>query len=93
MYTFYQPPATPHLAASDSNVFEGKDELLKLGLCLLVPHRNVETVLGGGEKNHFARQRRPQQANALKTVPSIGKYCGEFYSKRGKNRILDKNQG
>ena len=30
----------------------------------------------------FARQRRPQQANALKTVPSIGKNCGEFYRKK-----------
>ena len=41
-----------------------------------------------GEKNHFycfARQRRPQQANAFKTVPSIGKNCRDFYSKKEKN--------
>ena len=50
MYTFYQPPVTPHLAASDSNVFEGKDELLKLGLCPLVPNRNVETEFWVEEK-------------------------------------------
>ena len=31
----------------------------------------------------FARQRRPQQANALKTVPSLGKELqGDLWSKR-----------
>ena len=29
-------------------------------------------------------ERRPQQANALKTVPSIGKTCREFKVKRRK---------
>jgi len=45
--------------------------LLKLGLCLLVPNRNAETVLGEVEKSSFycfARQRGPQWANAMNTV-------------------------
>ena len=45
--------------------------LLKLGLCLLVPNRNAETVLGEIEKSSFycfARQRGPQWANAMNTV-------------------------
>ena len=45
--------------------------LLKLGLCLLVPNRNAETVLGEVEKSSFycfARQRGPQWANALNTM-------------------------
>ena len=55
--------------------------LAKLSLSPLVPSRNSETVMGEGEKDSFycfARQRKPQQANALKTVSSIGKNCGEF---------------
>ena len=38
--------------------------------------KHEERVLGEGGKNsfyRFARQRRSQQANALKNVPSIGK--------------------
>ena len=54
-------------------------------------------VLGKGEKNSFycfAGQRRPQQANALKTVPPppIETNCREFYSKKEKNRFSDWNQ-
>ena len=53
------------------------------GLCPLLLNRNAETVLGEGEKNCFARQRRPQQANALKTVPSFGEELeGVLQSKR-----------
>lgn len=51
--------------------------------------------LGKREKDSFycfARQRRPQQANALKTVPSIGKKYEDFYSKKEKNRFSDRNQ-
>ena len=67
--------------------------LPKLGLCPLVPDRNVETEFWVKEKDSFycfARQRRLRQANALKTVPFIGKNCGEFYSKKEKNRFEDK---
>ena len=39
----------------------------------------------------FAGQRRPQQANAFKSMSSTGKNFGEFYSKKEKNRISDKN--
>ena len=58
----------------------------------------METGVGKGKRKKkklycFARQRRPQQANALKIVTSIGKNCGEFYSKKEKNRIPDKNLG
>ena len=56
-----------------------------------------DRVLGEGEKNsfyRFARQRRPQQANALKTVPSLGEELqGVLSSKRRKNRVSGKNQG
>ena len=43
--------------------------------------------MDGEDKDSFycvARQRRPQQANALKTVPFIGKNQGQFYSKKEK---------
>jgi len=46
--------------------------LPKPSLCPVVLNRNVETVFGEGEKNSlycFAGQKRPPQANALKTVP------------------------
>ena len=47
-----------------------------------VPNRNMETVLGKGERNIFycfARQMRPQQADALKTVRSfVREQEGEF---------------
>ena len=52
--------------------------------------------MGGGEKKKhycFAKPRRPQQANALKTGPSIERYFREFYSKKEKNMFSDKNQG
>ena len=52
--------------------------LLKLGLCPAVLNRNSETEYWGKE----GRQKRPQQANASKAVPSIGKNCREFYSKK-----------
>ena len=41
--------------------------------------------MGKGEKDsfyYFARQRRPEQANALKTVPPTGKNCRELYSEK-----------
>ena len=76
--------------------FGHKKMLLKSGLCLPMPNRDVETEFGVKEKKNsfycFARQRRPQQANALKTVPSIGKNCREFFSKKEKNRFSYKNQ-
>ena len=54
----------------------------------------MQTVLGEGENASFycfARQRRPQQAKALKTVPSLGKNYREIYNKKEKNRFSDKN--
>ena len=33
-----------------------------------------------------------RQANDLKAVSPIEKKCGEFYIKKEKNRVLDKNQ-
>ena len=52
------------------------DLLLKLGSSHLCQREsNAETVLGEGEKNRFyrfARQRRPQWANAWTTVPRFG---------------------
>lgn len=50
--------------------------LLKLDLCPPLPNRNAETEFWVKERKSFdcfARQRRPQQANVLKTLPSIGK--------------------
>ena len=41
----------------------------------------------------FARQRRPQQTNALKTVPSFGKEQEVFYSLGVENKATDKDQG
>ena len=41
--------------------------------------------MGKGEKDsfyYFARQRGPEQANALKTVPPTGKNCRELYSEK-----------
>ena len=69
--------------------------LPKLGFCPLVLNRNTEFWVKEEKSSPYclARQRRPQQANALKTVPYIEKYCREFYSKKKKNRFLDKNQG
>ena len=55
-----------------------------------------DRVLGKGVKHSFccfARQRRPQQANALKTLSSSGETCGEFESKKEKGSVPDKNQG
>ena len=52
--------------------------LLKLGLCPQMLNRNTETEFWIREKKSssycFARQRRPQQGNALKTVSSIGSF-------------------
>ena len=53
--------------------------LRKLGLCPLVPN----IVLGEGVKDSFyyiARQRRPQQGNALKTVLPLGEKGRLFHS-------------
>lgn len=50
--------------------------LLKLGLCPPVLNRDAETVLGEGLKNSFIAlpgEEGSQQANALKSVPSIRK--------------------
>ena len=51
--------------------------LLKLGLCPPVPNRNAETEFWVKEEKSsvycFARERRSQQANALKTVPLFGR--------------------
>ena len=63
--------------------------LLKLGLCPLVLNINVEREFWVKEnKNSFyylARQRRPQQANALSTLLYFGEELEEvLYSKRGK---------
>ena len=71
-------------------------ELLpKFGLSTSAELKCRDGVLGKGEKDSlycFARQRKPQQANALKTVSSNGKNCEEFYSKKEKNRFLDRNK-
>ena len=70
--------------------------LVKLGLCPLVPNRNSETEFKVKKKKSFhcfARRSRPWWANALRTMPSIGKnYGGEFYSKKEKNRISGESQ-
>ena len=50
--------------------------------------------MGEGEKDNFycfARQRRPQQAIALKTVSHLGETGGWFYSLGVKNRAMDKD--
>ena len=70
--------------------------LPKLGLCPPMPNRNTETVLGEREKDSFycfARQRRPQQAKALKTLPLLGEIRMWFYSLGVENRAADKEQG
>ena len=58
--------------------------LPKRGLCPQVLNRNKESVLGKrGKKNSFycfARQRKPQQANGLKTMPSLGENRRQSYS-------------
>ena len=54
-----------------------------------------DRVLGKGEKNSFIAlpdKGGSQQANALKTLPPIRKNCREFYSKKERNRISDRNQ-
>ena len=54
-----------------------------------VPNTNTDRVLGKGEKKSlycFARQRRPQQANALKTVPPLGETRGGLTALQGKIR-------
>ena len=61
-----------------------------------VPNTNTDRVLGKGEKKSlycFARQRRPQQANALKTVPPLGETRRWAYSFAGENMATDKDQG
>ena len=47
--------------------------MLKLSLSPMVPNRNSETVFWLKEFYCFARQRRTQQANALKIVPFFGR--------------------
>ena len=57
--------------------------------------RNADRIMSEGEKDSFycfAKQKRPQQTKALKTAPSIGQNCGEFYSQKEKNRFSDRNQ-
>ena len=52
--------------------------------------------LGEGERSSFycfARQRRPQQASALKTVPSLGDSRKVFSSLGVENRATDMDQG
>ena len=64
-------------------------------LRVVAKKKRGDRVLGEGEKdsfNCFARQRRPQQANVLKAMPSIGKYCREFFSKKETNRFSDRHQ-
>lgn len=68
--------------------------LLKLRLCPPVRNRKAEAgvkekkrafVALPGEGGHSRLQ-------ALKTVPPIGKNCGEFYGKREKTRFSDRHQ-
>ena len=69
--------------------------LPKFCLCPLVPNTNDETVSGEEEKDSFivfARQREAQKADALKSVPSTGKKCEEFYSEKEKNMFSNRNQ-
>ena len=69
--------------------------LPKLCLCPLSLNRNVETEFGVKEKKMallLSHQRGPQQANALKTVPALGKVGRWFYSLGVKNRAIDKDQ-
>ena len=51
-------------------------------------NKNVETAFWVKEEKIafivLPRRRRPQQANALKIVPSIRKCCGKFYSKKSR---------
>ena len=58
-----------------------------------------DRVLGEGENDSFycfVRQRRPEQANTLKIVPSTGKNYGSFIvkkkKKRERNSFSDRNQ-
>ena len=70
--------------------------LLKLGLCRPVPNRNVEMELCKGERSGFycfARQRRPQVVNALKTALLWERRGGGLMSFRVGNRATDKHQG
>ena len=51
--------------------------------------------MGEGEKKKIALllwQAKEAQANALKTVPLIGKNYREFYNKKEKNRCSVRNQ-
>ena len=54
----------------------------KFGLCSPVPKRNMESEFGVKEEKLycFARQRGPQQGNALKTVPPLGEIGRWYYS-------------
>ena len=73
----------------DLIIFVSLVVLPELGLCPPVLNRNMETEFWLKEKKNsfccFARQKRPQQANVLKTVPSFGEELqGVLYSKRRK---------
>ena len=52
--------------------------------------KHRDRVLGKGEKDSFIAlpgKGRPQQVNALKIAPPIGKNC-KFYSKKGEKQIF-----
>ena len=69
--------------------------LLKLHLCLSLPNRNAEAEFWVKEKKIaycFARQKGPQQANALKTVPPWERLGGGFIVWGVENWASDKDQ-
>ena len=70
--------------------------LPKLGLCLPVPNRNVETEFGVKKtKNSFIAlpgNGGSQQANAPKPVPTLGEPGRQFYSLGVKNGAADTDQ-
>ena len=56
-----------------------------------MPKRIAGTELGEGENDSFycfVRQRRPEQANTLKIVPSTGKNYGSFIVKKKREREI-----
>ena len=71
--------------------------LSKLGLSPPVLNRNLKTVFGVKEKKIALllcpSKGGPQQANASKTVPPLGKIRRWFYSLGSGNTAIDKDQG